>query len=590
MTTSRPVDQRLPDDGAHVVIEEIRISDLGVIGSAHVPLGPGLTALTGETGAGKTMVLTGLTLLLGGRADPAAVRVGSTQASAEGRFVVDPSSAVAERAREAGGMVDEDGSLLVVRTVAAAGRSRAVLGGRSVPQGLLAEIAEDLVTVHGQQDQARLRSPRRQREALDAFAGAQHQQTLARYREVWAERQRLRAELEDRAVHAQERAREAELLRIGMAEVERVGPQPGEDHELAAEQERLAHAEDLRTAAATAHDALAGDDGGQVPGAAVAVDQARRALDQVAQHDAALQDVATRVAEIGYLLGDAAVELAGYAEGVQSDPARLEAVHRRRADLAALARQHGGSVDDVLVWAERASLRLLELDDGSGSAGALTARLGAVESELVQLAESVTAERTAAAAALGAAVTEELTGLAMASAQLEIRVTPGDELGPWGAEEVEMLLVAHAGAPARPLGQGASGGELSRVMLAIEVALATAPGSRASHPPTFVFDEVDAGVGGKAAVEVGRRLAELAQLAQVVVVTHLAQVAAFADRHLVVTKSEDGGAEVVTASDVRVVEGPERVAELARMLSGQEDSATALQHAAELLERSVVGR
>lgn len=573
------------------MIEEIRIENLGVIGSATVPLGPGLTAITGETGAGKTMVLSGLALLLGGRADASVVRTGTAQATAEGCFVVDPASPVAARAREAGAEVDDDGTLVALRTVAAAGRSRAYLGGRSVPQGLLAQVAEDLVVVHGQQDQARLRSARRQREALDAFAGSEHTDVLTAYRALWVERSHVATDLEQLVSHAQDRVREAELLRLGLAEVERVDPQPGEDHELAAESARLGHAEDLRTAAMTAHLALAGDeDATDVGGAVPAVDLARRSLDGVAQHDEALAALGSRLSEIGYLLGDLATELAGYADQLQADPARLEAVHRRRAELTALARTHGGTVDDVLQWAGEAGLRLLELDGGEGRTEALRTRLSEIDAELAGLAARLTATRADAAARLAAAVTDELAGLAMPAASLEVRLVTSDDLGPWGAEDVEMLLVAHAGAPARPLGQGASGGELSRVMLAIEVALATAEGSGAVRPETFVFDEVDAGVGGRAAVEVGRRLAELGGQAQVVVVTHLAQVAAFADQHLVVTKSHDATGEVVTASDVRAVEGSDRITELARMLSGQEDSAAALQHAAELLERSVVGR
>ena len=573
------------------MIEEIRIANLGVIESAHVPLGPGLTAITGETGAGKTMVLTGLALLLGGRGDPGAVRAGTNQASAEGRFVVSAESWVLERARDAGAELDDDGTLVVARTVAAAGRSKAFLGGRSVPQAVLAEIADGLVTVHGQQDQARLRSPRRQREALDAFAGPAHGESLDAYRAAWSERQRVGAELDDLVAHAQERHREAELLRIGLTEVERVAPQAAEEAELAAEQERLTHAEDLRTSALRAHLALAGpDDASGVEGASAAVEVARRSLELVAEHDPALAVLATRVAEIRYLVDDILAELAGYADAVQSDPARLQVVHQRRAELTTLARSHGGSVDDVLVWADQAGRRLLELDGGHDSENALEQRLAELDAQLTATAALLTAARTQAADQLGHAVTDELAGLAMPAARLEVRVVPAPDLGPWGAEDVEMLLVAHAGAPARPLGQGASGGELSRVMLAIEVALATAPGSAATRPPTFVFDEVDAGVGGKAAVEVGRRLAELGRQAQVVVITHLAQVASFADQHLVVTKSRSDGADVVTASGLRTVEGPDRVAELARMLSGQEDSATALQHAAELLERSVVGR
>lgn len=573
------------------MIEEIRIEDLGVIGRAHVPLGPGLTAITGETGAGKTMVLTGLALLLGRRADPSTVRTGARQATAEGCFVVDPASPAVARARDAGAEVDDDGTLVAVRTVAAQGRSRAFLGGRGVPQAVLAEVAEELVTVHGQSDQVRLRSPRRQREALDAFAGADHLERLRRYRRHWADRQELQAELDDLVEHAQEREREAELLRLGLAEVERVDPQPDEDVALAAEAERLGHAEDLRTAASSAYAALAGqDEGAPAAGAVVEVDRARRLLEQGAAYDDELGRVAERVAEVGYLLDDVARDLAGYVDGVQADPARLDAVQQRRAELTTVARAHGGTVAAVLDWARDAGLRLLELDGSGDRTASVRTRLADVDAALHALAGEISDARRDAAQRLAAAVTAELEGLAMAGSSLVVELAPLDPAGPWGAEDVEMQLVAHAGAPARPLGQGASGGELSRVMLAIEVALATAEDSGAARPPTFVFDEVDAGVGGRAAVEVGRRLAELARQAQVVVVTHLAQVAAFADRQIVVTKSPGADGDVVTVSDVREVTGDDRVAELARMLSGQEDSAAALEHAAELLERSTVGR
>ena len=569
------------------MIEEIRIENLGVIAAARVPLAPGLTAITGETGAGKTMLLTGLDLLLGGRADAARVRAGADQATAEGCFVVDRGSAVAERAAEAGAEIDDDGTLTVLRTVAAAGRSRAHLGGRTVPQALLAELAEHLVTVHGQADQARLRSPARQRAALDAFAGSAHGRRLKEYRAAWSERQRVTAELDDLVGHAQERTREAELLRLGLAEVERVEPQPGEDLELAAEAERLGHAEDLRMAAEAAHAAISGSEESlAAEGASALVDIARRAIEPVARHDDELRALAERLAEIEYTLADLGTDLARYADGVQADPGRLAAVQERRAQLTALSRAHGGTVDDVLAWASEAGLRLQELDQGEDRTAGLRERIAALDAELSRLAGLLSDGRADAGGRLAAAVTEELAGLAMPAARFDVVLTPA-ELGPWGAEDVEMRLAAHAGAPALPLGQGASGGELSRVMLAIEVALATAPGSGAVRPPTFVFDEVDAGVGGKAAVEVGRRLAELARQAQVVVVTHLAQVAAFADSHVVVSK--DAG-EVVTASDVRTVAGEDRLSELARMLSGQEDSATALRHAAELLERSAVGR
>jgi DNA repair protein RecN (Recombination protein N) len=580
------------------VLEEIRIENLGVIGRAYVTLGPGLTVLTGETGAGKTMVLTGLNLLLGGKADAAVVRTGADAAVVEGRVVVPAGSRVLDRAAEAGAQVDDDGGLVIVRTIGATtadspGRSRAHLGGRSVPQGVLVDLADDLVTVHGQADQARLRSPSRQREALDAFAGSTHAAVLSEYREAWTRRQVVAAELAELMDRAQERIREAELLRLGLAEVERIDPQAGEDVELATEIERLSHAEDLRAAAAGAHAALVGgDDTGATEEltASAAVEHARRMLEPAGAHDPGLAGLATRVAEAGYLLADAATELSAYLQDLAADPARLETAQRRRAELTSLTRHYGADVAEVLAWADAAGRRLLALDGGDDRVAALASQRDALTARIDDTGTQISLVRSEAATRLEQTVTAELSGLAMAGAQLRVDVAPADAPGPHGADRVEMLLVPHAGAPARPLGKGASGGELSRVMLAIEVALATAPGAGDHRPGTFVFDEVDAGVGGKAAVEVGRRLAGLARDSQVLVVTHLAQVAAFADRHLVVTKSHASGVDVVTESDVRVVVGADRVRELARMLSGQEDSEAARTHAAELLGLSGVGR
>jgi len=573
------------------VLEEIAIENLGVIDSARIALGPGLTVITGETGAGKTMLLTGLSLLMGGRADSATVRPGAGKAVAEGRLRVPDGSAAAAVVDEAGGTLDDDGTVVVVRTVAAEGRSRAHVGGRGVPQAVLADLAAELVTVHGQADQLRLRAPAQQRAALDAFAGAEHAATLARYRAAWTERGALVARLEELTGAAQDRAREAELLRLGLAEVERVEPQPGEDAALDAQVARLTNVEDLRTAAQLAHDALTGlEEADAQAGAVVLLDQAWRALDGAAAQDPALTPLAARLHEAAYALQDAATELASYVQDLQADPAALEAAHARRAELVALTRSYGSTIDDVLAWARDAGLRLLDLDDDGTRVEETRARLAELDGELRGLADRLTAGRRRAAGELAEAVTTELAGLAMAGARLEVRVDEADEPGPWGADVVALELVPHAGAPARPLGKGASGGELSRVMLAIEVALAERHGEGTDAPlPAFVFDEVDAGVGGRAAVEVGRRLAGLARRAQVIVVTHLAQVAAFADTHVVVAKSTSGGTDAgssapVTASDVRAVDGDERVRELARMLSGQEDSDAALRHAAELLE------
>ena len=581
------------------MLQEMSIENLGVIGVARVEFAPGLTAITGETGAGKTMILTGLTLLMGGKPDASAVRAGTDRAVVEGRLTVE-GAALLSRIDDAGGELDDDGTLVVVRSVAAQGRSRAHLGGRSVPQGVLAELADDLVTIHGQSDQMRLRSPQRQREALDEFAGAVVESTLETYRALWSERVAVRARLVDLTERAQERARETELLRHGLAEIDRVAPLAGEDVELGRDAERLSNAEELRTAARDALLAISGEDLGDVASptetsAVELVDRAKRLAEHGGQHDPELAALGRRLTDVAYVLADVGADLGSYLAALDADPARLEAVESRRAELGHLTRSYGEDVDAVLEWASAAGLRLLELEDDDGRIEVLEARAAQLDDELATTATALTSGRKEAAAALAQAVTEELSGLAMAGAVLHVEVEPLDAPGPWGADAVQMLLSAHRGGPPRPLGKGASGGELSRVMLAIEVALATSDASRARRTPTMIFDEVDAGVGGKAAVEIGRRLARLARTTQVIVVTHLAQVAAFADTQLVVTKGSGAEPEpgevrddFITQSDIRIVDDASRVQELARMLSGQEGSEAALRHAAELLEQSAV--
>ncbi|NAZ81799.1 DNA repair protein RecN [Kineococcus sp. R8] len=569
------------------MIEEIRIRQLGVIRDARLPLSPGFTVITGETGAGKTMVVTGLGLLMGERADAAAVRTGADSAIVEGRLVVDADGPAAARAVEAGGELD-DGALLLVRTLASSGRSRAHVGGRGAPVGVLADLAEHLVAVHGQTDQLRLRSGAQQLRVLDAFAGAALAADLGRYREQHERWRRLSAEHDDVLAHGQERAREAELLRLGLEDVERVDPQPGEDLALREESERLLNVEQLRVAADDAHAALtgesAGTDGTGEGGADARVEAARRALAAGGEHDPALAALAARAAEIAYLLTDLAAEVADYGAGLEADPVRLAAVEDRRAALSGLVRRCGSAaapdgasgVDAVLAWSQRAARRLLDLDD-DGRLEALAAQRDAAEQQLRGLAARLTAARTQAAAELQTRVADELAALAMPSARLEVAVTTSGDLGPSGADTVELLLAAHSGTAPRPLARGASGGELSRVMLALEVVLAGA-----DPVPTMVFDEVDAGVGGRAAVEIGRRLARLARSTQVLVVTHLPQVAAFADHHLTVVKTDDGS---VTESGVVHLDDEGRITELARMLSGS-GTGTARAHAEELLRSS----
>ncbi|MEW2267013.1 DNA repair protein RecN [Streptomyces sp. NPDC047853] len=565
----------------------MRIRSLGVIDDAVVELSPGFTAVTGETGAGKTMVVTSLGLLLGGRADAALVRIGAKHAVVEGRIAVPGGAAVAVRAEEAGAELD-DGALLISRTVSAEGRSRAHLGGRSVPVGVLAELADELVAVHGQTDQQGLLKLTRQRQALDRYAGDAVTGPLAKYAEAYRRLRAVARELEEITTRARERAQEADLLRYGLDEVAAVEPRAGEDAELAEEAERLGHAEALASAATAAHAALAGNpEDPEGVDASTLVAGAQRALDAVRSHDPALAALAERIGEVGILLRDVAGELAGYADDLDADPLRLAAVEERRAALTTLTRKYGEDVAAVLTWAEQGAARLTELDGDDERIGELTAERDALRAELGGLAQALTDARTEAAERFAAAVTAELASLAMPHARVsfEIRQTEDPEgvevggrtvaYGPSGADEVELLLAPHPGAPPRPIAKGASGGELSRVMLAVEVVFA------GTDPvPTYLFDEVDAGVGGKAAVEIGRRLARLAKSAQVVVVTHLPQVAAFADRQLLVEKTNDGS---VTRSGVKVLEGEERVRELSRMLAGQEDSETARAHAEELL-------
>ncbi|WP_105972735.1 DNA repair protein RecN [Streptomyces geranii] len=569
------------------VLEEMRIRSLGVIDDAVVELSPGFTAVTGETGAGKTMVVTSLGLLLGGRADAALVRIGAKNAVVEGRITVPPGGAAVVRAEEAGAELD-DGALLISRTVSAEGRSRAHLGGRSVPVGVLAELADELVAVHGQTDQQGLLKLSRQRAALDRYAGDAVAAPLTKYGEAYRRLRAVVAELGEITTRARERAQEADMLRYGLDEIAAVEPRVGEDVELAEEAERLGHAEALASAATVAHAALAGNpEDPEGIDAATLVAGAHRALEAVRSHDSALAVLADRIGEVGILLGDVAGDLAGYADDLDADPLRLAAVEERRAALTTLTRKYGSDVAGVLAWAETGSERLLELDGDDERIGELTAERDALRGELGGMAQALTDARTEAAERFAAAVTAELASLAMPHARVsfEIRQTEDPEgvevggrtvaYGPSGADEVELLLAPHPGAPARPIAKGASGGELSRVMLAVEVVFA------GTDPvPTYLFDEVDAGVGGKAAVEIGRRLAKLAKSAQVVVVTHLPQVAAFADRQLLVEKTNDGS---VTRSGVKVLEGEDRVRELSRMLAGQEDSETARAHAEELL-------
>lgn len=561
-------------------IEEITIRGIGVIEDAVLPLGPGFTALTGETGAGKTMVVTALGLLLGGRADSGVLRAGADRAVAEARWIVPEHGAVADRVEDAGGELEPlgDGTaeLLVSRTLTAEGRSRVAVAGRSVPVGVLQELGEDLVAVHGQSEQLRLKSPAAQRELLDRFAGAELSQLLERYTLVHRRFLADRAELERLTAEQDARTLEAGELRTALAEIEGVAPQVGEDAELAALAERLGAQDELRLAASTAHEALSSEDMTALDALSLLV-EARRALERAAPLDPEISALAETVASVSSLAADASADLASYIAGLDPDaPGRLEVVQQRINELAVLVRRYGPTLDDVLGFADSGGRRLIELDADPDRIDALADQVAEDERLAVELADRMSAVRRAAAERLGAAVTAELADLAMGTAAAIVDVTSRDELSATGRDAVQLLLQAYPGAEPRPIARGASGGELSRVMLALEVVLA------GTDPvPTFVFDEVDAGIGGAAATEVGKRLARLATTSQVIAVTHLAQVAAFATNHLKVLKGSDGG---VTTSTVQRLTGDQRVAEMARLLSGLTTSESALAHAQELLD------
>ncbi|WP_067845055.1 DNA repair protein RecN [Nocardia lijiangensis] len=580
------------------MLTEIRIDSLGVISTATAQFHEGLTVLTGETGAGKTMVVTSLHLLSGARADAGRVRLGAARAVVEGRFTVDD---VNEAARTEVGQVlesaaaeaDDDGSVIAIRTVGSDGRSRAHLGGRGVPASVLADFTAPLLTVHGQNDQLRLQRPEQQLNALDQFAAETVGSLLRKYqvhRRSWLD---ARAELLERTARSRELALEADRLKHSLTEIDAIAPEPGEDARIVGEVRRLSDLDSLREAAATAHDALAGpahapEDGS---GALELLGAARSRLESA--DDPALSALAPRLGEAIAVVVDLTTELSGYLSDLPSDPGALDSLLTRQAELKSLTRKYAPDIDGVIAWADEARTRLDSLDVSEEALTKLAAEVDIAAERVRTAARKLTAARTKSAGKLAAAVSAELGGLAMGKARLEVEVRPvpagaqdsapltvdGAELhaGSSGVDEVEFRLSAHSGAQSLPLSKSASGGELSRVMLALEVVL-----SSSDHGATMVFDEVDAGVGGRAAVEIGRRLARLARTHQVIVVTHLPQVAAFADTHLVVDKSDDGKGKV--NSGVRALTKDERVIELARMLAGLDDTETGRAHAEELLE------
>jgi DNA repair protein RecN (Recombination protein N) len=554
------------------VIEELHIRGLGVIEDATLTLAPGLTVVSGETGAGKTMLVTALSLLLGARADAALVRSGASAAIVDA--VVSPPPPEAE-----GWMAEGDDALVVSREIPADGRSRARVAGRLAPVSALAEVLGRHVEVHAQHEHVRLSRPEVQRGLVDRYAGDPHARALEAYRErhqAWRELAERRTRLH---ADARERARELDRLRVEVEEIDAAELDVDVDDQLDRTLELLANADELERGAGIASEAL-GSDGAQEP-VGIALDALRR----LPVDDPDLERLRSRVEGLGAELTELAADVRAYGESVEADPARLAELQERKRVVASLTRKYGVDVAAVLAWADASRARLLALEAEEQDADALDDRLAEARGQVLDAAEDLRRGRRAAAGVLATVVDGHLAELGMPHARFTVAVEPlaDDELTANGGDRITFLLAPNPGEPARAIAQAASGGERSRVSLAIEVALADVDDAR-----VLVFDEVDAGIGGATAMAVGRKLARLAAgdgdaRRQVLCVTHLAQLAAFADVHHVVEKGLSSGRTVTTAR--QIAEG-ERVAELSRMLGGDATAEAGLEHARELLEQA----
>ena len=577
------------------MLTELTIRDLGVIPESTVEFSPGLTVLTGETGAGKTMVVTGLRLLSGGRADAGRVRTGAEKALVEGRVSTeDLAGPLADDVdailRECGGERDENDEILLARQVSAKGRSRAWIGGRGTPASSLADIAGAVLAIHGQNDQLRLLGGGEQIAALDRLGGERVAPLLSAYKDVRSQWRAAAKDLEERTSKRREMAMRADQLTFALEEIDAVDPEPGEDAELAETIRRMQDLDGLREAATVAWGAIDGPGAIGAAAGGLGADDEEGAADLLgrAQHalaasvDSELTHLAERIGEITSGLTDVSAGLGAFLESLPEETESLDGLLARQAEIRNLTRKYAPDIDGVLAWRDKARRKLGTLDVSGEALEKLAADVAAMEKKVRAAAKKLTKIRTALAAELGERVTAELKGLAMPMTSLVVEVSEAGSFGPSGADDVSFLLSAHKGAEPRPLAGSASGGELSRVMLALEVVLAEGDGGR-----TLVFDEVDAGVGGRAAVEIGRRLARLAERNQVIVVTHLPQVAAYADTHLHVAKdvAEDG-----VVSGVGALDRDRRIEELARMMAGLDGTESGRAHATDLLEKAQADR
>ncbi|UZD61082.1 DNA repair protein RecN [Brevibacterium sp. JSBI002] len=556
------------------MISELRISHLGVIAEAAVELDTGFTVVTGETGAGKTMFVSALSLLMGRKVGSGVVRKGAEKAEVEGIFT-DVAEPVRERIEEAGGSADDEA--IISRTVALKGRARATAGGRTVPISVLTDISSDLITLHGQSEQLRLKGAAQQRHLLDAAGGTALAEVADRYRaafENWRETEARVSRIKDSTAARRERIL---WLRGCLETIDKVRPEPGEDETLAAQSAKLGAAAEITRAVGAAHDLLLGS---EIDDAGAAVDLVHQAISTIADVEGSDKELVTIREALGdavLRLSDSAAELSNYLSGFDElGETSLEETEARRAELGTLA-PYGQDVAEVLDFESRSAAELAELEAEDRDLDGLDAELTEARETMEAAASALTEIRRATADEFSAAVSEELTALSMPKATVAFEISEREPTT-HGADEVRLTFAAHESSIPDDIAKIASGGELSRVMLAIEVVRAAS-----ESIPTYVFDEVDAGVGGKAAVEIGRRLAKLAQGAQVIVVTHLPQVAAWADTHVTIVKDDD--AETVR-SGVQELTDAERVVELSRMLAGMDDSASAKAHAAELLDNA----
>lgn len=550
------------------MITSLGIKNIGVISSANLEFGAGFTALTGETGAGKTMVLTALGLLLGSRADSSTVRTGSQQLLVEGR-ISNSSIVLSERLSELGCDTSEE-EILINRTVSSDGRSRAAIGGASVPVSVLEEITSELVTIHGQSDQTRLRSIARQREALDLFGGDAINIAKADYQTSFRRHQELQSRIARMQSASEADQLRLESLKLKISDIEALGSALGELSEVSEQINRMSNVESLRAAATSAHNTLSSEDDSD---ATELLSKATKYLD--GSVDPELKKMAGQLSDITSMASEVSGNLASYLADLDADPKALDQLLGRKAELIAVERRYGIELDELITMLPALQAEVLDLDSSDEQIEQLEMQFAALESQLAAQAATLTKVRQEAAKLMSERVSEELAQLAMASARLEVQITPANSFEAEGADRVEFMLASYAGSEARSLSKGASGGELSRIMLAIELVLVAG-----QFLPTMIFDEVDAGVGGQAAVELGRRLKKLSESTQVIVVTHLPQVAAFADHQIRVAKDSSGE---ITESSVESLSQEQRQHELARMLSGNPDSEVALEHAKELL-------